>query len=96
MARKFEEAIERLRKAQEQIILDTTETLGRATRAQAELVSQATDMMTRGYVGIINGTTGAIMQSYAGFLDGFSRALERMPNKTAKKTRHRKTGGKRK
>jgi alkyl sulfatase BDS1-like metallo-beta-lactamase superfamily hydrolase len=96
MARKFEEAIERLRKAQEQILVETTETLGRAIKAQAEFVFQATDLMTRGYVGVINGTTGAIMQSYAGFLDGFSRALERVPNKTAKKARHRKTGGKRK
>ena len=94
MANKFEDAIERLRKAQEQVILETTEALGRATRAQAELVCQVTDMMTRGYVGVLNGTAGAMIQGYAGFLDGFSRALERAPKKSDKKKRTRKTAGK--
>ena len=86
----YERAIERLLKAREQFFLETSLALEHASMAQARLIYTMTDTMTRGYFGILNGTTGAIMQSYAGFLDGFSRAWERMPTKTAKRKRGKK------
>jgi hypothetical protein len=90
MPEKYEKAIERLVKAREKFFLETAVALEHTTLAQAQLIYTTTDAMTRGYFGILNGTTGAIMQSYAGFLDGFSRAWDRVPDKTAKKKRGNK------
>ena len=89
-----EKVVERLREDLENILSETTEALDRLTKTQIELVCQATDMMTRGYVGVLSGTTGAIMLSYAGFLRGFSRAWDRTPTKTAKKKPSSKARGK--
>ena len=87
----YEKAIERILKAREQYFLRTAIVLEHASLAQAELISLTTDTMTRGYLGIMNGTTGAIMQGCAGFLDGLTRAYDydRAPKKAAKK-KHRK------
>jgi hypothetical protein len=92
----YEKAIERIRKAREQFFLETSVTLELISMAQARLMYTMTDTMTRGYFGILNGTTGAIMDSYAGFLDGFSRAWDRMPDKTTQQKSSRRPRGKRK
>lgn len=82
---------ERFREDIEQICRETTEALERVTKAQAELVSKATEVMTRGCVGVLNGAVGAVVQGYVGFFDGFSRALERR-GKDDNNKRVRKTG----
>ena len=74
-------AIERLKKAREQYFLEMAVALEHARMAQAQFAYTTTDAMTRGYFGILNGATGAILQSYAGFIEGFSRAWELMPSK---------------
>ena len=89
-----EKAIERFWKAQEQIFTETSETVSRAIKAQADLVYKATDVMTRGYLGVLNGTSGAMMYAYCGFLEGYSRAWEKGPNKTNKKKSSGKRAGK--
>jgi hypothetical protein len=81
----YEKAIERLREAREQFFLETSLTLDLLSIAQARLAYTMTDTMTRGYFGVLNGTTGAIFQSYAGFLEGFSRAWDRRPHKADEK-----------
>ena len=87
MAAKLEMISERLSKAREEYFLRTALALERASLAQAELISLTTDTMTRGYLGILNGTTSAIVQGCVGFLDGLSRAYDYdlVPKKTARR-----------
>jgi hypothetical protein len=91
MATKPETISERFSKAREEYFRRSALILEHASQAQAELLCLTTDTMTRGYLGILNGTTGAIMQGCVGFLDGLSRAYDyangydRLPRKTAKR-----------
>ena len=85
----YEKAIERIKEAREQFFLETSVTLDLLSIAQARLMYTMTDTMTRGYLGVLNGTTGAIFESYAGFLEGFSRAWDRTPHK--KKSKRKKS-----
>ena len=86
MPAKLETISERLSKAREEYFLRTALALEHASLAQAELISLTTDTMTRGYLGILNGTTGALVQGCVGFLDGLSRAYDydRVPKETAR------------
>jgi hypothetical protein len=98
MPNKLESISERFSKAREEYFTRSAMVLEHASLAQAELISLTTDTMTRGYLGILNGTTGAIMQGCVGFLEGLSRAYDydQSPMKTAQKKSSRRGGGKKK
>lgn len=82
MSERYGKAVENLTQEVEQVCRETTEALDRATKAQAEVACKVTEMMTRGYRGVVNGTVGAMVHACVGFLDGFSRAWQRTPDKS--------------